>query len=244
MTPGAKCLCLRPTEFKLGFLTPILAVALSSNLTGAGTGDIIEVTMPPELQKFCHIVRFPQGWKIKPIDDVGQRLTIGLSASDYEFRVEGLLSTSFLVGAFRPEIEHRYDATNHYRVNLSDAMAPVIPASGKDWDAATVLPLVRKYQEFGTLANDQPVVFNGFPLAKSGAWWSTPGSISRLSPDSAWMVLQSVTDAGTSKLTQRSLYKVFLDVFNADTGGKTIGIEGSYSDSGDSPVEVSEKLHG
>jgi hypothetical protein len=42
----------------------------------------------------------------------------------------------------------------------------------------------------------------------------------RLSPDCRWLVLQSLTDAGTSKLTQPYLYKLFLDVFDADTGEK------------------------
>lgn len=206
-----------------------LTASLSCSLSAAGTGDSIEVKLTPALLKFCHVVRFPQGWKIQRRDDLGQRLAIGLNHSDYEFRLEGTLSTWFLVGAFRPEIEHRYDATNRYRVNLSDPTAPVLRVSTKDWNTATVLPLVRKFQAFGPLTNEQQVVFNKFRFTKSGVRWSSPSGVSRLSPDSAWLVLQSLTDAGTSKLTQRSLYKVFLDVFNADTGEKLLTIEGTYS---------------
>jgi hypothetical protein len=197
---------------------------------------MLELKQTPALRKYCHVVRFPQGWKIQPFDDIGQRLTINLAVSDYEFRVKGLLSTWFLVGAFTPdEIERHYDAANHYRVNLSDPTAPVLPASAEDWKAATAVPLTRKFQYFGTLVNDQQIVFNGFRFPKSGAWWSDPSSVSRLSPDSAWLVLQSVTDAGTSKLTLRSSYKVFLDVFNAATGEEVLTMEGMYSDVGDAP---------
>lgn len=212
----------------------IATVSLACSLAGDWFGVILELKPTPALRKYCHVVRFPQGWKIQPFDDIGQRLTINLPVSDYEFRVKGLLNTWFLVGAFTPEIEHRYDATNHYRVNLSDPTAPVLPASAEDWKAATVVPLTRKFQDFGTLTNDQQLVFNGFRFPKSGAWWSTT-SVSRLSPDSAWLVLQSVTDAGTSELTLRSTYKVFMDVFNAATGEKVLTMEGIYSDVGDDP---------
>jgi len=215
--------------------TLIVTTTLACSLAGAGTGEIIDVKLTPALRKYCHVVRFPQGWKIQPFDDMGQHLTMELTLSDYEFRVKGLLSTWFLVGAFRPEIEHRYDASNRYRVNLSDPTAPALPASAEDWNAATVVPLTRKFQAFGTLAKEQQIVFNGFRFTKSGAWWSGPSSVSRLSPDSAWLVLQSMTDAGTSKLTLRFLYKVFMDVFNADTGEKVLTMEGKYSDYGDDP---------
>ncbi len=132
-----------------------MTASLSYNLAGAATGDSIEVKLTPTLLKFCHVVRFPQGWKIQRLDDLGQRLAIGLSHSDYEFRLEGTLSTWFLVGAFRPEIEHRYDATSRYRVNLSDPTAPVLRAGSQDWNTATVLPLVRKFQAFGTFGKDR-----------------------------------------------------------------------------------------
>jgi len=212
---------------KLGF--SILAVALSCCLAGAGTGDTLEVKLTPAVRKYCHIVGFPQDWKIQRFDDLGQRLTIDLHYSDYEFRVEGTLGTWFLVGAFAPKVDHRYDAVNHYRVRLSDATASVLPANMEDWKTATVVPLVRKFQAFSPLTNEQQIVFNRFRFAKSGARWSNPSSVSRLSPDSAWLVLQSITDAGTSKLTQRSLYKVFLDVFNADSEEKVLTIEGMYT---------------
>jgi hypothetical protein len=221
---------------KLRLSTVLVITTFACGLAGAGTGAIIDVRLTPALRKYCHIVGFPQGWKILPFDNVGERLTIGLTLSDYEFRVEGLLSTWFLVGAFTPDVTDRhYDATNHYRVNFSDPTARVLPASAEDWKAATTIPLIRTFQGFDTLEKDKQVVFNGFRFTKTGAWWPGPASVSRLSPDSAWIVFQSITDNGTSKLTLRSTYRVFLDVFSADTGGKVVTMEGTYSDIGDSP---------
>lgn len=221
---------------KLGPFTLILAMAFACSLAKAGTGEILNVTLTPALRQYCHVVRFPQGWKIQAFDNIGEPLTIGLTVSDYEFRIEGLLSTWFLVGAFTPGVtDHHYDATNHYRVNLSDPTAPVLPASVEDWKAAAIVPLARKFQAFGTLRNDQQIVFNGFRFTKSGTWWSGPSSVSRLSPDSKWLAVQSISNGGTSKITLRSMYKVYLDVFSADTGEKALTIVGSYSGYGDDP---------
>jgi hypothetical protein len=223
-----------PSRVTRCILTLVATASFTCEFAIAGNGEILDVKMNPAVGKYCHVVRFSQGWKIQPFDDLGQRLTIDLTVSDYEFRVDGLLDTRFLVGAFHPGIEHRYEAANYYRVNLSDPAAPALPASVQNWKAGTIVPLARKFQAFGTLANDQPLVFNGIQFNKSGRWWYDV-SVSRLSPDSAWLVLQSITDDGTSKLTLRSLSKVFMDVFHADTGEKVLTIEGTYSGYGDDP---------
>jgi hypothetical protein len=216
-----------PSRLFLVFI--VAAASLADSEVAAGTGDIVDVTLTPALRKYCHIVRFPQGWKIQPFDEDGQRLTISIPRSDYEFRVRGLLSTWFLVGAFTPDVvERHYDATNHYRVNLSDPTAPVLPASAEDWKAATVVPLVRKFNDFYALWKGEPIVFNGFRFTKSGARWSDP-NVSRLSPDSAWLVLQSFTEGGVSKSTHRGLATLFMDVFNANTGDKVLAIEANHS---------------
>jgi hypothetical protein len=230
----------RPMTSKSGFSILMLITSIATGLARAELTEILEVKLTPAVQKYCHVVRFPQGWKIQPFDDVGQRLTIDLTISDYEVRVQGLLGAWFLVGAFTPGVnEHRFYATNRYRVNLSDPTAPVLPARTEDWNAAAVVPLVRKstFRPVGSLMPDQQAEFNGLRFIRSGAWWPNQQAdvASRLSPDSAWLVLQSVTDAGRSKLTLRNLYKVFLDVFNAHTGEKLLVIEGTYSDYGDSP---------
>jgi hypothetical protein len=216
-----------PTRLFLVFM--IVAASLGDSVVGAGTEDIVDVKLTPALRKYCHIIRFPQGWKIRPFADDGEPTTISIPRSDYEFRVRGLLNTQFLVGAFTPDVvERRYNASNHYRVNLSDPTAPAVPASEEDWNAASTVQLVRKFQYFPELGKGGPIVFNGFRFPKSGAQWSDPG-VSRLSPDSAWLVLQSFTEGGVSKLTHRGLATLFMDVFNANTGDKVLTIEANQS---------------
>jgi len=206
-----------------------LAGTTACHLAGFGLEDSIEVKMTPALKEYCHIIRFPQGWKTKGVDQNGYKQVITYHLSDYEFRVQGLLSTWFLVGAFTPEVIGRYDTTNHYRVNLWDATAPVLPASAKDWNAATVVPLVRGFLPNRPVIEDMPIVFNGFQFRKTGAFWGGSDSVSRLSPDSSCLVLSSLTDAGTTKFSLRRVGKVFLDIYSADTGKKMLTIEGMYS---------------
>lgn len=126
---------------------------------------------------------------------------IDCASSDYEFRVEGVLGTRFLAGAFAPEGRHRYDSTNRYRVDLSDSTAPLLRASEDDWKAAAVVPLVRK-SIFIVYGGHPPeyAVFDGRQYSKSGTRWLYPYTASRLSPDSAWLVLQSETKVNSPLL--------------------------------------------
>ena len=217
-----------PISSRLCLLLAVSAVFVVAGAASDTTGDIVDVTLTPALRKYCHIIRFPQGWKIQPFDDHGQRLTISTRYSDYGFRVQGLPGARFLVGAFTPAIKHPYPAANHYRVDLSDPTSPVSPASDEDWSAGTTVPLVRRYNAFPDFSNGGPILFNGFRFPKSGARWAVPW-VSRLSPNSAWLVLQSFTTGGVSPRTQRGLAKLFIDVFNANTGDKVVAIEANHS---------------
>jgi hypothetical protein len=91
--------------------------------------------------------------------------------SDYEFRVEGALSTWFLVGTFSSGYTNseRFDAKNRYRINLSDPTAPVVAASEEDWNSAAVVPLIRKsiFPPYpAALGPDFRIAFNGFEFKK------------------------------------------------------------------------------
>jgi hypothetical protein len=217
-------------------LSILVTIQLLVSVAAKANADFIEVKLTPAIRESCHIVRFPNGWKLPRLDDGRQGLRIeqiDYNESDYEFRVEGLLGTRFLIGAFKPRLPRRYDATNRYRVNLSDPTALVLAASGKDWEAAAVVPLARKsiMPPLGLPGydwHDYQAVFNGFKFTKSGYLWPTTSMYaSRLSPDSAWVVLQSKTSA--KKSPYLSLYRMFFDVFNANTGRKALTIEGTYS---------------
>ena len=123
----------------------LIAVGLATEANAWAQFDDLEVTLAPGARAFCHVMRFPQGWAFARFDkEVGQRLFFGSPGSDYEFRVEGVLSTKFLVEGFTGFVGTNYYTSNRYKVDLSDAMAPVLVVDRKAWDAAAVVPLARK----------------------------------------------------------------------------------------------------
>ncbi len=185
----------------------------------------------PVAQEYCHIVRFPGAWRVQH----DYPLTWGLDYdhTDYEFRMEGLLGTRFLVGVFINEVgRHRLDATKRYWIDLSDPKVPLLRAKRADWDAASVVPLVRKSIFEPVPPHPDVATFNGLRFAKTGARFPLSLKASRLSPDSAWLVLQSMTAVKAPIL---DTYQVFFDVFNADTGRKVFTLEGSFTGIGDDP---------
>jgi hypothetical protein len=190
--------------------------------------DDFEVSLTPLARTYCHEVRFPQGWSTQHFDDrAPQHLFFGSTHSDYEFRDEGVLSTKFLITAFTEFVGTKYYASNRYQVNLSDATAPVISVEHKAWDSAAVVPLIRKsaFPAGTTVSNEKRLQFHGFQFNRTGDIWGQPSEYAaRLSPDQAWLVLQS-----TSPRPKAGSAKVFLDFFNADTGQKLFTIDGEFS---------------
>ncbi len=206
-------------------------------VTALAQWDDLEVTLSPAAREYCHLVRFPQGWAFPRYDkQAGQQLSFGLYPSDYEFRVDGILGTKFLVAGFTENVGTNYYTANRYEIDLSDPTASIGPASRKRWDGATVVPLARK-SAFGpgqTVPNDAKLKFHGFEFNRTGTVWGKPsGEATRVSPDGAWLVLLSTTPA-----TKNGAYdpfgtsKVFYDFYNADTGQKTFAIEGTFSSRG------------
>jgi hypothetical protein len=213
---------------RFGVSVLIAASLLPCSLAGVYPLPFIDLKLTAVAREYCHIVRFTRGWKLRNVEYLGQPVYIDYSYSDYEFRVEGILGTWFLVGAFEPRSQRRFYATNEYRINLSDPTATALPANDKDWKAATVIPLVRKslFTNFGVRAPDHAEL-NGFQYKKTGDSWSIPESASRLSPDGSWLVLQSFTE--TKPSSRLPVSNVFFDVFNAATGKKLVTIQGTYS---------------
>lgn len=202
--------------------------------TARAQWDDLEVTLTPAAREYCHLVRFPLGWVFPRYDkQAGQQLSFALYESDYEFRVDGLLGTRFLVAGFTDFVGTKYYTANRYEIDLSDPTASIGQASRKRWDTATVVPLARKsaFSPGGTVPNSATLKFHGFEFNRTGAIWGQPsGDATRLSPDGARLVLLSTTPA-----TKNGAYdpfgtsKVFYDFYNADTGQKTFTIEGTFS---------------
>ena len=190
--------------------------------------DDLEVTLTPAAREYCHAVRFPQGWAIRRHEErTSQRLFFGLEYSDYEFRAEGALSTEFLVAGFTDFVGYKNYTTNHYRVNLANPSAPIVPASQKSWDDATVILFARKSPLLPKRIpdEDKPFQFHGLEFTKSGDIWAQAYfAAALLSPDQAWLVLQSGDRQGDQKRA-----RVFFDFFNADTGQKLFTLEGIFT---------------
>ena len=155
----------------------------------------LEIKLTPVASEYCHVIRFPKGWSVPRQDKNGQPLLFDY-ASEYEFRVEGVLSTRFLVGGYT-RLGQRYYTFERYKVDLSDRSAPIVAASPAAWNAAAVIPLIEKsiFPPVGT-ATGEAIDFHGFRFAKSGEFWVQPASdASRLSPHQtwAWCLAQNVS---------------------------------------------------
>jgi hypothetical protein len=90
-----------------------------------------------------------------------------------------------------------------------------------------VVPLTRKstFPSGSSLTGEQQAEFHGHQFIKTGNTWVLSNEAARLSPDQAWLGLQS-TSGGDR---QRGPTKVFLDVFSTDTGKNILTLEGVYS---------------
>jgi hypothetical protein len=209
----------------LSILMATLCLAQVNAWSQRAAGQL-EVTMSSEVRQYCHVVRFPKGWSIQHLDNSGQALFFN-EQGDYEFRQVAPSEATFLVGGYTTMVEHRYDTTNWYKVDLSNPMAPVGPASLKDWEAGKVVPLTRisSFPRGARPTEHEEAEFNGFQFAKTGVLWIQYGFDTRLSPDRAWLVLQS----RARNPDKHGPTNVFLDVFNTATGQKLLTIQGVYS---------------
>jgi hypothetical protein len=198
--------------------------------------DDLEVSLTPGAEEYCHVIQFPQVWVMPRSDEkTGQRLFFGSILGDLEFRVEGLQGSQFLVAGFTELLPPRHYTTNRFTVNLSDATSPIRDASREAWDAATVVPITRKSRFIpgNQPPEDKPLAFNGFQFAKSGEIWDQESAgPSRLSPDQAWLVLQS-----RARKKDQGPTRIYFDAFNVSTGKRIVTIEGTFSSDADEPPD-------
>jgi hypothetical protein len=225
-------------------MRPILALTVFPVFASI-FGPSVDVKITPAIKEYCHIVRFPQGWAMMPFIENGDVLgTVTplqyVYESAYEFRVPGVLRTRFLVrGVDKSYGKNHYHYTNNvYDVDLSDPKSVPRPATEKEWEDGTMIPDSREsngktFANQRFLTNAQPLPFRGFLFAKSGDIWS--GDWARLSPDHSWIVLLSSSGSVHSSHESqielgfgRDKGKLFMDVYNVDTGKKLVTIVGTY----------------
>jgi hypothetical protein len=209
-------------------ISALLSVSLVAEMNAWAQFDDLKVSLTPGARQYCHVIRFPQPWAIQHFDDhAGQRLFFGLPGSDYEFRVEGVLSTKFLVAGFTEFVGRNYYTNNRFKVDLSDPAASVPAVNRKVWENAAVVPLNRKsvFLPGATVTKEKRLEFNGFEFNKTGDLWGQPSNdATRLSADQSWLVLQS-----RAVKNQQGPTRVFFDFFQVGTGQKLFTIEGTYS---------------
>ena len=182
----------------------------------------VDLRLGSAARKYCHIVKFPQGWKYQT-KALGSPLTFHYNA-EYEFRARGEVSTTFLVGGYESMVGRRYYAKNYYEIDLANPKIPIIPANEVDWAAASPVPLTRQSVFKRGIQNykDQRAEFNGFQFTKTGGHWVQYHGDTRLSPAQSWIALLSTGPGDKTPM------KIFLDLFNAQVGQKLFTMQGTY----------------
>jgi hypothetical protein len=185
----------------------------------------IQIKMTPLTQRYCHLIQFPRGWEFSGLVRPGDGPINFDDDADYEFRTDPRQGSHFLIGASITAASGRSKTTNWYSADFANPQPAARSVSREAWEAAALAPLTRRstFSKFDDLEQDR-AEFHGHLLARSGAHWFGPLElVSRISPDSGWLALQSWTEVdGKQGMT------IFVDVF--DVGGKKVmTIEGSYS---------------
>ncbi len=192
--------------------------------------DPLEVNFNALTREYCHVVRFPLGWRdMEQNGHLQDPPLYNFDDGDYEFRVAGLLGTRFLVRGFVPFLSDGYYTKNLYTVDLSDPSGVAQPASEEEWKSATVMPLRYTGQ---ASALSKFIQSRGFQFVPSGEH----GDVVRLSPDRSVLILQSWKGTLGSSLASGapggiSLYplfgrnshgKLFFDAYSTSTGKKLV----------------------
>jgi len=218
----------------------ILSVAMSASTMAQG---VKMDQLSPLVREYCHIVSLDKGWGGIP--------SVGIISfeydyrDDYEFRVLGLRSTTFLVrgrsatarGSGHAILKPTDGYTRRiYEIDLADPKARVHLVPEATWLTAARIPFVQK-----SIVSDQMQVsgkaeFNGMRLLKTGTRLMLSLDASRLSPDRTWLVLQSWTGKVNSESSLGGQLgaagvgkgQLFFDVFRADAGKKVVTVEGRF----------------
>jgi hypothetical protein len=183
----------------------------------------LEIDISAENQPYCHQISFPTAWLPDSRSGIVDDYSFRSGAGDGEILVAG-----FLFG--------EPPSPTKYRVDLTRA-APPVPAEDRAWDTAKILLWERtgilwrdapatepaKFDERVGQPSESPwayaikldkVKFRGKVFQKTGESWSAAAT--RVSPDQAWIVLQSFTRPD----------KVFYDVYSVSSGTKVATLTG------------------
>src|SRR5579871_832068 len=212
----------------LGFLG-ILVTAMSASALAQG---LQLGQLSPQVREYCHVVSFDKGWGgIPSVGPISFRYDY---RDKYEFRVLGLLSTTFLVRGRSEAVSDRGNAIlkpsdgytrRIYEIDLASPKAEARAIPEATWQSAARIPLGQHNIVSEQMYASREAAFNGIKLLKTGDLLMIPPNASRLSPDGTWLVLQSWRGKVNSEDSIRGILaagvgkgSIFFDVFHADTG--------------------------
>ena len=224
-----------------------LCACVSLSFPGASlAGDPVKVKLNAQTARYCHVVRFPLGWRELDPSSYPRNGYKGhlqdpprynFGTGQYEFRVPiepGLPSTRFLVRGFSPSLDSGYYTKNLYVVDLADPAGIAQPATEEEWKSARVVP--RRHEGEETTAYVRSL---GFHFVATG----DHGERDRLSPDRAVLILQSwkgtLPSNGGSDLPgdfsigwpfgSTSHGKLFFDAYSTGTGQNLTTVTARFS---------------
>ena len=206
--------------------------------------DPVSINLNAAARESCHIITFPQGWRLQYVASKSPFPNFRYAEGDYEFRA---LGSRFLVRALVRDLGKPIYAGNLYEVDLSDPRDLARSASEENWNSATAIPSPRggdsPWLAVGRLALAKSASFESRQFAKSGNKWAIQGYEMRVSPDRTLLILQSWSGKlvgngvgangelpGIPLGFGRNHGKLFFDVFNATTGTKLITVTASFVD--------------
>ena len=208
---------------------PVIAILFctGSNTLAHPWHNDLEIDLTPAVEEYCHIVKFPEAWVMPPAPDNAENDVFDSIFSEYEFRIEGLQGTEFLIGGFTELFPPRLYTSNQFRLDLSNPAEPVRRATREAWNAGTVVRTSRRSVLIpGPVPPNNRIDFNGFQFKPSGEFLAQLyDAATMISPDQAWLVLQSRARKGDDD----GPTNVHFDLFDADMGRELVTIEGTFS---------------
>jgi len=195
--------------------------------------DPVSINLNAAARESCHIITFPQGWRLQYVASKSPFPNFRYAEGDYEFR---MLASGFLVRALVRDLGKPIYADNLYQVDLSNPSAIARPATEEAWNSAMALPLgfQGRAEELTKYIKSLEFRFK-YSGKKWGGW--------RLFPDRSLLIqhgwdgkLVSNGVGANGELPGiplgfgRNHGKLFFDVFNATTGTKLITVTASFVD--------------
>lgn len=168
---------------------------------------------------WCYEVTTPEEWKFR--DATSQ-------PGSLEFR---MYFGSIMLFGVKANVE---DSLNHFTWSppLSGTVVRARGVPTPLWTRAKPFTLHQKSLIFDVFAEEKPtyVSYRGRDYRKTGAYWSNNFSAALPSPDGQLLTLQSYTGSRVRDLEHQPDGKIFIDVYDTNSGEAVCRIQGAHRD--------------